>query len=172
VVSSRDPTSTDGDVAAVDYFLKIDGIPGESQDSKHKGEIELESFSWGATQTTGHPGVGGGAGKVQMQDFHFVMTVNKASPKLFLACARGQHLKNATLIARKAGKAQQEFLVFKFTDVLISSYQSGGTGEGVPMDSVSLNFAKIEFEFRPEKPDGSLAPPAGAGWDVKKNKPV
>jgi type VI secretion system secreted protein Hcp len=173
VVSSRDPTSSDGDVAAVDYFLKIDGIPGESQDSKHKGEIELESFSWGATQAGSLGAAGGvGAGKVQMQDFHFVMTVNKASPKLFLACASGQHLKQATLVARKAGKAQQEFLVYKFTDVLVSSYQSAGAGESVPMDSVSLNFGKIEFEFRPEKPDGSLAPPAGAGWDVKKNKRI
>jgi type VI secretion system secreted protein Hcp len=77
-------------MAAVDYFLKIDGIDGESQDAKHKNEIDLESFSWGATQGgTMAFGGGGGAGKVQMQDFHFVMRVNKASPKLFLACANG-----------------------------------------------------------------------------------
>jgi type VI secretion system secreted protein Hcp len=158
-------------VAAVDYFLKIDGIAGESQDSKHKGEIELESFSWGATQEL-RPGAGGGAGKVQMQDFHFVMTVNKASPKLFLACATGQHLKNATLVARKAGKAQQEFLLYKFTDVLISSYQTGGTAEVLPIDQVAFNFAKIEIELRPQKADGTLGPPEKGGWDVKKNKPV
>jgi type VI secretion system secreted protein Hcp len=159
-------------VAAVDYFLKIDGIPGESQDSKHKGEIELESFSWGAAQPE-RPGGGGGAGKVQMQDFHFVMSVNKASPKLFLACASGQHLKHATLVARKAGKGQQEFLLYKFTDVLISSYQTGGAGgDTLPIDQVAFNFAKIEMEFRPQKPDGSLGPAEKAGWDVKKNKPV
>jgi type VI secretion system secreted protein Hcp len=161
-------------MAAVDYFLKIDGIAGESQDSKHKGEIELESFSWGATQAGGTGGGGGGgAGKVQMQDFHFVMTVNKASPKLFLACASGQHLKGATFVARKAGKDQQEFLLYKFTDVLVSSYQTGGSGGDVlPMDQISLNFARIEIEFRPQKADGSLAPPEKGGWDVKKNKPV
>ena len=159
-------------MAAVDYFLKIDGIAGESQDSKHKGEIELESFSWGELQTPGSGG-GGGAGKVQMQDFHFVMSVNKASPKLFLACASGQHLKNATFVARKAGKGQQEFLLYKFTDILISSYQTGGSvGDTLPIDQVSFNFAKIEVEFRPQKPDGSLGPPEKAGWDVKKNKQV
>jgi type VI secretion system secreted protein Hcp len=88
-------------VAAVDYFLKIDGIAGESQDSKHKGEIELESFSWGEVQTARPPGGGGGgAGKVEMQDFHFVMSLNKASPKLLLACASGQHLKQASFVAR------------------------------------------------------------------------
>jgi type VI secretion system secreted protein Hcp len=157
-------------VAAVDYFLKIDGIPGESQDSKHKGEIEVESFSWGATQTSGP---GGGAGKVQLQDFHFVTTVSKASPKLFLACASGQHLKDARLVARKAGKDQQEFLVYRFTDVLVSSYQTGGSGgDTLPIDQISLNFAKIEIEFRPQKPDGSLGPAEKAGWDVKKRKPV
>jgi type VI secretion system secreted protein Hcp len=160
-------------VAAVDYFLKIDGIPGESRDSKHKGEIELESFSWGATQALhSGGGGGGGAGKVQMQDFHFVMSMNKASPKLFLACASGQHLKHATLVGRKAGKGQQEFLLYKFTDVLISSYQTGGTDDAIPVDQVSFNFAKIEIEFRPEKPDGSVGPGEKAAWDVAKNKPL
>ncbi len=159
-------------MAAVDYFLKIDGIPGESQDSKHKGEIEVESFSWGVTQTSA-PGGGAGAGKVQLQDFHFVTTVSKASPKLFLACASGQHLKEATFVARKAAKGQQEFLVYKFSDVLISSYQTGGSGgEAVPIDQISLSFAKIEVDFRPEKPDGSLGAPEKAGWDIKKNKPA
>jgi type VI secretion system secreted protein Hcp len=158
-------------VAAVDYFLKIDGIPGESRDSKHKGEIELQSFSWGETRAVPSGG-GGRAGKVQMQDFHFVMTVNKASPKLFLACASGQHLKNATLVARKAGKDQQEFLLYKFTDVLISSYQTGGADDVVPVDQVAFNFAKIEIEFRPQNPDGSLGPAVKGGWDVKKNKAV
>jgi type VI secretion system secreted protein Hcp len=161
-------------MAAVDYFLKIDGIPGESQDSKHKGEIEILSFSWGASQAgTPGPGGGGGAGKVQMHDFHFVTNVSKASPKLFLACASGQHLKQASLVARKAGKGQQEFLVFKFTDILISSYQTGGSsGDVVPMDQVSFNFASIQFDYRSQKADGTLGPPEKAGWDVKKNKPL
>ena len=160
-------------MAAVDYFLKIDGIEGESTDSKHKGEIEILSFSWGETQTVGGPGGGSRARKVQMQDFNFVMTANKASPKLLLACASGQHLKDARFVARKAGKSQNEFLVYKFTDILVSSYQTGGSGgETLPMDQVSLNFGRIEVEFRPQKPDGSLGSSVNAGWDVKKNKPL
>jgi type VI secretion system secreted protein Hcp len=89
---------------AIDYFLKIDGIEGESQDSKHKGEIDLDSWSWGETES-GTSG-GGGAGKVSMRDFQFVMKVNKSSPKLLIACASGQHLPKALLTCRKAGKDQ------------------------------------------------------------------
>jgi type VI secretion system secreted protein Hcp len=160
-------------VATIDFFLKIDGISGESQDAKHKGEIDLQSFSWGETSESGPPGAAG-AGKVAMHDFHFVMRVNKASPLLFLSCATGKHIKEAVLTARRAGKEQQEFVVFKFSDLLISSYQIGGAeavGE-IPMDQVSFNFSRIDFEYRAQKPDGSLASPIKAGWDVKKNKPT
>src|SRR5436309_5810071 len=103
-------------MAQVDYFLKIKGIDGESHDSKHKGEIDLESWSWGETQTGSHGGGGGGgAGKVAVQDFHFVMKMNKASPKLMLACATGEHIGEALLACRKAGGTQQEYLHIKFT---------------------------------------------------------
>jgi type VI secretion system secreted protein Hcp len=160
-------------VAAVDYFLKIDGIQGESRDAKHKGEIDLESFSWAEVNTGAHGGGGGGgAGKVEIQDLHVVMKMNKASPLLFLACAAGQHLKQAVLTARKAGKAQLEFLVFKFTDLLVSSYQTGGSADLEPTDHVSFNFGRIEIEYRPQKPDGSLDAAVKAGWDVKANKKV
>src|SRR6266566_2067063 len=159
--------------AGVDLFLKIDGIQGESRDAKHKGEIDLESFSWGETASTGaQAGGGGGAGKVHMEDLHVVMKLNKASPLLFLACATGQHLKQAILTARKAGKAQLEFLVFKFTDLLVSSYQTGGSADLEPTDHVSFNFSRIELEYRPQKPDGSLDTPVKSGWDVKANKKV
>ena len=108
-------------MAAVDYFLKIDGIDGESADSKHKGEINLQSWSWSEHQSGAHAaGGGGGAGKVSMADFHFTMHVNKASPKLMLACATGEHIKKATLVCRKAGKEQQEYLKITFDDVLVS----------------------------------------------------
>ena len=113
-------------MAAVDYFIKFDGIKGESTDAKHKDEIDIESWSWGETQSgaAAHGG-GGGAGKVAMQDFHFVMKLNKASAALMKACATGQHIKGAVLTARKAGKDQQEYLTIKLTDVLVSSYQTG-----------------------------------------------
>jgi type VI secretion system secreted protein Hcp len=159
---------------AVDYFLQIDGISGESSDSKHKNEIQLEVFSWGETNSGGGPGGGGGgAGKVQMQDVAFTMTVNKASPRLLLACATGKHIKQAVLTARRAGKSQQEFLVFKFRDVIITSYQTGGSAQAdVPFDQVSLGFSKIEMEYRPQKPDGSLDAPIKVGWDAVQNKPI
>ena len=162
-------------MAAVDYFLKLEGIDGESADHKHKASIDLESWSWGESQTGTHSGGGGGgAGKVQMQDFHFVMKINKASPKLMLACASGEHIKKATLTCRKAGKEQQEFLKVTMTDLLVSSYQTGGSGHAdiVPTDQISLNYSKIEFEYKEQKPDGTLGGATKAGWDVKANKTV
>ena len=160
-------------MAAVDYFLKIDGIQGESRDAKHKGEIDLESFSWGEANV-GAPvaGSGAGAGKVQAEDLHVVMKMNKASPLLLLACATGQHLKQAILTARKAGKVQLEFLVFRFTDLLVSSYHTGGNTDIEPTDQVAFNFARIEVTYRPQKPDGSPDAPVTAGWDVKANKKI
>ena len=157
-------------MAMVDYFLKIDGIEGESQDSKHKNEIEIESFSWGESNigTASHGG-GMGAGRVQMQDFNFTMQVNKASPKLFLSCARGDHIKSAILTCRKAGKEQQEYLKVTFSDILVSSFQTGGSGGGgvTPMDQIALNFTKVEFEYKEQKPDGSLCGAIKAHYDMK-----
>jgi type VI secretion system secreted protein Hcp len=157
-------------MALVDYFLKIDGIQGESQDKTHKNEIQLESFSWGAIQSgTASHGGGMGAGKVNMQDFHFVMQINKASPKLMLSCCQGEHIKNAILTCRKAGKEQQEYLKITFTDLLVSSYQTAGSGQTdvVPMDQVSLNYTKIEMEYKEQKPDGTLGGAIKAFYDMK-----
>jgi len=159
----------------VDYFLKIDKIEGESADAKHKNEIDVESWSIGASQGgTFAYGGGGGAGKVQMQDFHFTMKVNKASPKLFLACATGEHIKSAILTCRKAGKEQQEFLKITMSDVLVSSIQQGGQGNSdvIPMEQISLNFAKIDTEYKPQNPDGTLGAPVKAGYNLKENKAV
>ena len=160
-------------MAAVDYFIKFDGIKGESADAKHKDEIDVESWSWGETHAgAAPPGGGGGAGKVSMQDFHFAMRLNRASPGLMKACATGQHIKMATLSGRKAGKGQQEYLTFKFHDVLVSSVQTGGFEDTdvVPTDQVSFNFAKIEVEYKPEKADGSLGLAVQFRYDLKANK--
>jgi len=165
-------------MAAVDYFLKIDQIPGESKDAKHTNEIQLESWSFGASQggTFGFGG-GGGAGKVQMQDFHFVMKNCKASPRLLQACATGEHIKSAILTCRKAGAAsggtgpdyQQEFLKYTFTDLLVSSFNVSGSGSGdvLPTDQVSLNFSKIEIEYKEQKLDGGLESPIKKWIDLK-----
>ena len=160
-------------MAVVDYFLKIDGIQGESHDHKHKDEIQLESWSWGESNSgTMASGGGGGAGKVQMQDFHFVMKVNKSSPKLWLACAQGEHIKSAVLTCRKAGKDAQEYLTYKFTDLLISSYQTGGSGGSdiVPTDQISFNYTQIEMEYKEQKADGTLAGGIKAKYDLKAGK--
>lgn len=156
---------------AVDFFLKIDGVDGESQDDKHKNEIEILSWSWGMSQagTSGYGG-GGGAGRVSVQDLNFVKRTDKASPKLMLACCNGQHIKSALLTARKAGKEQQEYLKLKLTDVLVSSYQTGGSGaDEIPTEQIAFNFAKHEVEYREQKPDGTLGGTVKSHWDQKKN---
>jgi type VI secretion system secreted protein Hcp len=158
-------------MAAVDYFLKLDGISGESKDSKHKGEIEVLSFTFGETQSgSSRVGGGGGSGKVQMSDFSFTARTTKASPQLFLTCAQGKHLKQAILTVRKAGGSQQEYLIIKMNDVLVSAYALGaGEGEAEPHDAFSLNFVKLSYDYRSQKADGTLDAPVHAGWDLSKN---
>jgi type VI secretion system secreted protein Hcp len=159
-------------MAAVDYFLKVDGIQGESKADKHKDEIDIQSFSWGATQSGSFAaGGGGGAGKVAMHDFHFTMGHNKASPALMLACAQGDHIKSAILTCRKAGKDQQEFLKVTMSDCLVSSFQTGGGGGDVtPADQISLNFAKIEHEYKEQDATGKLTGSVKKWFDLKSVK--
>jgi type VI secretion system secreted protein Hcp len=160
-------------MALVDYFLKFDGIKGESTDAKHKDELDIHSWSWGATNAARAGGRGAaGAGKVALQDFHFVMPLSKASPSLMRACATGQHIKTATLSGRKAGKGQQDYLTFKFYDVLVSSYQTGGSAQAneLPTEQVSINYAKIEVEYRAQTPDGKAGPATTFKYDLKANK--
>jgi type VI secretion system secreted protein Hcp len=159
-------------MAAVDYFLKIAGVDGESAHDKHKGEIDVEAWSWGETRTASPVGgaAGVGSGRVSMNDFTFTMKLNKASPKLFLACAAGEHIKTAWLTAQRAGdKSSDYFLKWSFTDLLVSSYLTGAGGGEPPADSVSMSFGKIEVEYKEQKPDGTFAASIKAGWDQTKN---
>src|SRR6266487_1784839 len=140
-------------MALFDAFLKIDGIKGESADEKHKGEIDLMSFSWGVHQTgTSATGGGGGAGKAHFEDLTIVKKTDAASPLLFLNCANGAHIKEANLVVRKAGGTQLEYLKIKLTDVLVSGLSPTGhhDGDTVPLEQVSLNFAKVEFSYQPQ----------------------
>ena len=160
---------------ASDFLLEIDGIKGESGDSKHKETIEVDSFSWGVTNSGSHAsGGGGGAGKATFQDLHFTTKVNKASPNLLNACATGQHITKAVLHVRKHGGQQEEYYTVTLNDLLVSSYQSGDAagGDSIPTDQFSLNFAKIKFEYKPQKTDGSLAGAVTGGYDIKSNKKV
>lgn len=160
---------------ASDFLLEIDGIKGESEDQKHKDAIEVQSFSWGASNPGSFAvGGGGGSGKANFQDLHFTSRVNKASAILAKACATGQHIKKATLIVRKAGKDAQEYYTVTLEDVLVSSYQSGGMDHAgttdLPTDQFALNYAKIDFEYKPQKPDGSLGAAMVFKYDLKAGK--
>lgn len=159
---------------SIDYFLKIDGIEGESNDAKHAKEIQILGFNWGESQPVSIPFTsGGGSGKVSMQDLTFTMYACKASPKLFLCCAEGEHIKEATLVARKAGGSQEEFYQIKLEEVLVSSYNTGGGGgSSLPIDTVTLAFAKINYQYRPQKDKGALDSPVKAGWNLEKNEKI
>ena len=154
-----------------DIFAKIGDIKGESLDAKHKDEIEVLSFSWGVTKTGNiAPGGGGGAGKATFHDLSIVHKIDKASPRLLEACATGGHLKAATITHRKAGKGQQEYLIVKMDDVIITGVVHGGTSGEPGSETVSLVFAKVDFEYKPQKADGSLDAGVHFKFDIKANK--
>jgi type VI secretion system secreted protein Hcp len=167
-----------------DYFLKLDGVPGESQDKTHKDEIAVLHWSIGAAQPSvaSSGGTGGGAGKVKFQDFHITKLVDKASPKLMVACASGQHFTNLLFTARRAGGTQADYWTMKLQNVLVSSYEtnsgfdgsSGGavaSGDkyGMPVESVSFNFGKIDITYNTQNPDGTKGAAIAGGWDLQQN---
>ena len=155
---------------ASDIFAKLGDIKGESLDSKHKDEIEVLSYSWGVSNagSMAH-GSGGGEGKATFHDLSFVHKIDKSSPNLLLACATGTHLKEATITHRKAGKEQHEYLIVKLNDVIITGVTHGGSGDG-HSENVSLSFAKVDFQYKMQKPDGSLDAPVNFKYDLKSNK--
>ena len=153
---------------AADYFLKLDPkVEGESGDSKHKGEIELESWSFGISNSSSAlQGGGAGSGKSVPGDFTATKKNDKSSPRLAQAVAMGDHFKSAIITVRKAGGTQQEYLTITLSDVFISSYQAGGSGNGVlPMESFSLNYSKMVTEYKEQKADGSLGGSVKLGYD-------
>jgi type VI secretion system secreted protein Hcp len=156
---------------ASDIFAKIGDIKGESLDAKHKDEIEVLSFSWGVTNAGAiTSGGGAGTGKATFQDLSIVHHIDKASPRLMQACATGTHLKEATITHRKSGKSQQEFLIVKMNDIIITGVTHGGTSDQPSSETVTLAFAKVDFEYRPQKADGSLDVGIHFKYDLKANK--
>lgn len=155
---------------ATDFLLEIEGIKGESKDKAHKETIEVQSFSWGVQNTgSASSGSGMGAGKSHFNDLHVSAQVCKASPALAQACAKGTHIGKATLFVRKAGDKQEDYYQVLIEDVLISSYQSGGSdgSNALPTDQFSLNFAKIEFKYAPQKEKGGLESFVPFKYDIK-----
>jgi type VI secretion system secreted protein Hcp len=157
---------------AADIFAKLGDIKGESLDDKHKDEIEILSWSWGVTNAAKPIGGGGGGGegKSSFHDLSFTHKIDKASPLLMRACATGEHLKEATITRRKAGKGQQEFLIIKMSDVLITAVTDADNDEGGNLETVSLAFAKVALEYRPQKADGSIDAGVHFKYDLKANK--
>jgi type VI secretion system secreted protein Hcp len=156
---------------AADIFAKLGDIKGESTDDKHKDEVEVLSYSWGVTNPA-HigSGGGGGAGRATFQDLSIVHKIDKASPLLMRACATGTHLKEATITHRKAGKNQQDYLVVKMNDIIITRVTDGEASGQAGSETVSLAFAKIDLEYKPQKADGSFDAGIHFKYDLKANK--
>ena len=147
---------------AVDMFLKLDGIDGESVDSKHKGEIEILSFSWGVSSSASATRGGASAGKVSQNDFSFVKRLDKATPQLLGKVCQGEHLGSGMLTLRKRGENQQEYLKIELENVVITSYQTGGSGgESEPVEQVSFSFQSVLVSAADQGKDGSIG-----GWQT------
>jgi type VI secretion system secreted protein Hcp len=157
---------------ATSIFARIGTIKGESRDSRHQDEIDVLSWSWGVSNAgSGGAGGGGGAGKPAFQDLAFNHRVDRASPGLLKACATGQHLKDAMISVRRPGKAQQDYLLVKLADVQVTGVvlSVDAEGEGA-VESVTLRFGKVDLEYKPQKPDGSLGTGVRFTYDLKTGK--
>lgn len=153
---------------AADIFLKLGDIKGESEDKEHKDQIELLRFSWsGDNPGSMWTGGGGGTGKIKFNDLRFTHAFDIASNNIWQYCAGGKHVPEATLTARKSGDGQKDFFILKMTDVIITSvsYDNGDPME----ENVTLQFAKVDVEYKVQKADGSLAAGNKFGYDIKGN---
>jgi type VI secretion system secreted protein Hcp len=160
-------------MAQADYYLKIDTIEGETDAVGFEKQMQIESFSFGASNAgSAVQGRGLGAGKVSLQDFNFVVQNGKASPQLFLACAKGNHIPQAILSCRKTGGDGNPYTYTKVTfgDIVISSFHTGGSNGSsiLPMEQISFNFTRITFDYYEQKPNGSVALTNTVKYDIKK----
>lgn len=160
---------------AGDTFLKIDGIKGESMDNTHKDEVDITNWNFGLTQSgTTHEGPGAGGGKVNFSDMTISKKCDISTPAIIKNCCSGKHIKEATLTVRKAGgDAPVEYYVVKMTDLIVSSYSTGGM-DGMDRfeETITLNFRQVEITYTPQDSTGSGAGAASAGWDIAANAPV
>lgn len=160
-------------MAKVDCFLKLEGIKGESQDKTHKDEIDILSWSWGASQSgTTHMGSGSGGGKAHFQDLNLVMFVGKEMPALLQHLSTGKHISKGTLYCRKAaGDNPLEYLKIEMEDLIISSFSTGGSGaEDRVTYNCSINFGGYKVMYTEQKPDGSKGATPEFGWDIAANE--
>jgi type VI secretion system secreted protein Hcp len=160
---------------AVDMFIKIGVIKGESKDDTHKDEIDVLAWSWGESNSgTTHQGGGGGSGKVNVQDLSFTKWVDLSTASLMQACTTGQHVDTATLTVRKAGGGVPlEYIIINMQEVMVTSLSTGGSGgEDRLTENVTLNFAKFKYKYVPQGADGAAGTPATFGWDIEANKVI
>ncbi len=157
---------------AYDAFLKLEGVEGESTDKTHSGEIDLLSFSLGASNPVGSPGGSGmGAGKVSISSFNIMKKMDAASPGMFTSCCSGKHYPKAIVTLRKAGGTALEYLVYTFEKVFVESVQWSGSsgGDDVPMESVSFAFGKISIIYKTQDDKGAAKKTLGAEWNLETN---
>ena len=142
---------------AMDMFIQIGDIKGESRDKTHKEKIDVLAWSWGASNSgNAHTGGGAGAGKVNVQDLSFTKYIDKSSAPLLGACCTGKHYDTAKLIVRKAGDTPLEYLIIDLTEVMVSSISTGGSGgEDRLTENVTLNFAKFKLGYKEQAKAGS-----------------
>ena len=158
---------------AIDTYLKLGDLKGESQVKGFEDQIQVLAWSWGMSQSgTTHTGSGGGAGKVNVQDLSFTHYIDSASPNLMKACSTGQHFDSATITMRKAGGSPLDYLVIKLTEIIVTSVSTGGSaGEDQLTENVSLNFAQFQVDYQPQ--DAKGAKKGGAisfKYDISKNE--
>jgi type VI secretion system secreted protein Hcp len=144
--------------AQVDYFLEINGIPGESQDSKHLKTVEVESWSWGATRAPSES-------RPTLQAFNVAKEVDLASPPLYQRMASREVIPSMELIARRAGGKQMAYLHYCFQTVLVSSIQTSASSSE-PNESVSFEYDTFTERYAPLRADGSLGPSVFSGWNA------
>ena len=159
---------------AVDMFMEMgEKIKGETQDKefKPKGGIDVLSWSWGMSQSgTTHMGSGGGAGKATFQDLSFTKYADKATTPLMNHLALGSHIPKCTLTCRKAGEGQKHYIEITMTECIVSSLSTGGSGgEDRLTENVSLNFAKVKFEYFLQDEHGATKSGGDLNWDIAAN---
>jgi type VI secretion system secreted protein Hcp len=156
---------------AMDMFIKIAGLKGESVDKAHTGEIDVLAWSWGLSNSgSAHVGGGAGAGKVNVQDLSFTKYIDKSTPDLMLGACNGKHYDNALLTVRKAGEKPLEYLKITMTEVLVTSVSTGGSGgEDRLTENVTLNFAAVKVDYVEQKKDGSAGDKPSMNWNIAEN---
>ncbi|EOS96698.1 type VI secretion system tube protein Hcp [Erwinia tracheiphila] len=156
---------------AQDIFIKFDGIEGESQDSTHKGEIEVLDWDWSVSQATNmHSGSGGGAGKCTVEDFHFDHYIDKSSPGLLQYCLTGKHIPEAVLTVRKAGGSPLEYLRITLQEIVITRVNPVYLNTmRVPRETVSLAFSRVKTDYVLQNAEGNSAGTVSMEYDIKAN---